>query len=73
MRGMDGITDETDINVGKFWEMVRNREAWHAAVHGVAELYTAGWLNNNNDHPTKESFWSRVPFRGYASLVFSNL
>ena len=35
MRWMDGITDAMDINLGKFWEMVRNRAAWHAAVHGL--------------------------------------
>ena len=40
MRWMDGITDAMDINLGKFWEMVRNREAWHAAVHGVSKRQT---------------------------------
>ena len=37
MRWLDGITDATDMNLGKLWEMVRNREAWHAAIHGVAK------------------------------------
>ena len=37
MRWLDGITDETNMNLGKFWEMVRDREAWHAAVHGVVK------------------------------------
>ena len=37
MRRLDGITDATGMNLDKLWEMVRGREAWHAAVHGVAK------------------------------------
>ena len=37
MRQLDGITDSKDMNLGKLWETVRNREAWSAAVHGVTK------------------------------------
>ena len=42
MKQLDGVTDAIDTNLGKLWEMVRDREAWHVAVHGVAELDTTG-------------------------------
>ena len=37
MRWLDGITDTMDMNLGKLQEMVRDREAWHAAIHGVTK------------------------------------
>ena len=60
MRWWNGITDSTDMNLGTLQEMVRDREAWHAVVHGVAELDMTGRLNNNNNQRSRYTGESRL-------------
>ena len=57
MRWLDGITNLMDVNLGKLWETVSDREAWHAAVHGVVKSWT-----QLGDRTTKQSLSQEIRF-----------
>ena len=44
MRWLDGVTDSMDLSFSKFWELVKDREAWRAAVHGILQARILEWV-----------------------------